>query len=338
MLCSKIHEINSTIALHYIVYIFGNAFIIHYLNHYNMQPPLWGIDLGGTKIEGAILPSLDKAEPLLRIRVDTESNLGYEHILSQVQRLINEMKKQSGLIPSAIGMGTPGALEPSTGLMKNCNSTALISKPFKKDIEDLLQMPVILANDANCFALAETHWGIVKQHFPDARIVFGIIMGTGVGGGIVIDGKVWNGHHGIGGEWGHNFLDASGGTCYCGKTGCVETIISGPSLEKYYQWLTGNSLKLHEIAEKAEAGSDTAAKETIDRLCHFFGKAVSVITNILDPDIIVVGGGVGNIDLIYEKGVESLRGYIFNPIVNVPILKPALGDSAGVFGAAALVA
>lgn len=302
-----------------------------------MQQPLWGIDLGGTKIEGAILPSLHKPEPLLRIRVNTESKLGYEHILNQIQLLVNEMKKQSGLTPKTIGIGTPGAMEPSTGLMKNCNSTSLIGKPFKKDIESRLQIPVTLANDANCFALAETHWGVVKSLYPGARMVFGIIMGTGVGGGIVIDGKVWDGHHGIGGEWGHNFLDASGGTCYCGKTGCVETIISGPALEKFYLDLSGRQLKLHEIGFAAQSGQNAAASATIDRLCLYFGKAVSVITNLLDPDVIVVGGGVGNIDALYEKGVESLRQYIFNPVVNVPILKPELGDSAGVFGAAALV-
>ncbi len=303
-----------------------------------MQQPLWGIDLGGTKIEGAILPSLNKHEPLLRIRVNTESKLGYEHILKQIRLLVEEMKTQSGLSPTTIGIGTPGAMEPSTGLMKNCNSTALIGKPFKKDIEALLKIPVTLANDANCFALAETHWGVVKQRFPDARMVFGIIMGTGVGGGIVIDGKVWDGHHSIGGEWGHNFLDASGGKCYCGREGCVETVISGPALEKYYLGLSSNVLKLHDIYAASETGKDAAAIQTMERLCFFFGKAVSVVTNILDPDVIVIGGGVGNIDLIYKNGVESLKQFIFNPIVTVPVLKPELGDSAGVFGAAALVA
>jgi len=303
-----------------------------------MQQPIWGIDLGGTKIEGAIIPSLDHITPLLRKRVETGSNLGYEHILTQLKKLVDDMKQESGLVPTAIGIGTPGAEEPTTGLMKNCNSTALIGKPFKKDIEALLQIPVTIANDANCFALAETHWGVVKQRYPQSRMTFGIIMGTGVGGGIVIEGKVWNGHHGIGGEWGHNFLDESGGRCYCGKIGCVESVLSGPALEKFYSGLTGNALKLPEIVAAYEKGNDAAANQTMDRLSHFFGKAVAVITNLLDPDIIVVGGGVGNIDLIYDKGVKSLAGFIFNPLVNVPIVKPALGDSAGVFGAAALVA
>jgi predicted NBD/HSP70 family sugar kinase len=158
-----------------------------------------------------------------------------------------------------------------------------------------------------------------------------------VGGGIVIDGKIWNGRHGIGGEWGHNFLDDSGGACYCGKVGCVETVISGPALERYYLGLTGNTLKLKEIAIRHLQGTDPAATQTIQRLCHFFGKAVSVITNLLDPDVIVIGGGVGNLDPIYSVGLEALGQFIFNNRVEVPLLKPSLGDSAGVFGAAALV-
>ncbi|MBK5272329.1 MAG: ROK family protein, partial [Bacteroidia bacterium] len=169
-------------------------------------------------------------------------------------------------------------------------------------------------------------------------VVFGIIMGSGVGGGIVINGKVWNGHHGIAGEWGHNYLDDSGGPCYCGKTGCVETVISGPALQKFYAGITGNNLSLKEIVLQHQQHSDDAATKTIERLCYFFGKAVSVVTNMLDPDVIVVGGGVGNIDEVYTKGLKSLNDFIFNNSVEVPIVKPSLGDSAGVFGAAALVA
>jgi predicted NBD/HSP70 family sugar kinase len=161
-------------------------------------------------------------------------------------------------------------------------------------------------------------------------------MGTGVGGGIVIDGHVWNGKHGIGGEWGHNFLDESGGKCYCGKIGCVETVLSGPGLQNYYSGITGENITLKEIVARYEKGDVPAAK-TMNRLTHFFGKAISVVTNILDPDVIVVGGGVGNIDLIYTDGVRSLREFIFNNSVEVKILKPSLGDSAGVYGATALV-
>lgn len=304
----------------------------------SMQQDLWGIDLGGTKIEGVIMPSLEQPEPLLRTRIHTEAFKGYEHIVSQIVSLVAQMKDATGLQPSRIGIGTPGVLDPILHTMKNCNSTALNGRPLQQDLEKALGIPVMLANDANCFALAETHWGIVKQQYPDARMVFGIIMGSGVGGGIVIDGKVWNGKHGIAGEWGHIYLDSSGGPCYCGKSGCVETILSGPSLQRYYTTSSGVEKNLREIVEAAAAPDQAAAKLTIDRLHHFFGKAVSMITNMLDPDVIIVGGGVGNIDSIYTEGLKSLQYYIFNNRLDVPVVKPSLGDSAGVFGAAALVA
>jgi len=303
-----------------------------------MTNALWGIDLGGTKIEGVILPANGDPQPILRTRIDTEASQGYHHIVSQIAKLVDQMKSSSGLSPERIGFGTPGVLDPILHTMKNCNSTALNGMPLKKNLEEKLQLPVVLANDANCFALAETHWGAVKEKTPHAKVVFGIILGTGVGGGIVIDGKVWPGCHGIGGEWGHNFLDESGGPCYCGKTGCVETVIAGPSLERYYESVTGKKLRLKEIVARHQQGVDEVATRTIDRLCHFFGKAVSVVTNLLDPDVMVIGGGVGNIDVIYSQGLLSLNQFIFNNRVDVPIIKPTLGDSAGVFGAAALVA
>jgi fructokinase len=301
-----------------------------------MSEPLWGIDLGGTKIEGVVLPSLHNNNPIVRTRVDSGSEKGYDHILTQVATLINRMKEQSGLIPTKIGFGTPGVLDPILQTMKNCNSTALNGRPLKNDLQEKLNVDVILANDANCFALAETHWGVVKQKTPEAKMVFGIIMGTGVGGGLVFNEHIWNGKHGIGGEWGHNYLDESGGPCYCGRTGCVETVISGPGTERYYEQVSGKKIRLKEIYANYKNGNDKAAVETIERLCHFFGKAVSVVTNMLDPDAIVIGGGVGNIDELYSKGVDSLKKYIFNNRLDVPVLKPVLGDSAGVFGAATL--
>lgn len=301
-----------------------------------MNQPLWGIDLGGTKIEGVILHPEGISNPIVRTRIDTESFKGYDHIIHQISTLVERMKEESGLQPGQIGFGTPGVLDPILQTMKNCNSTALNGMPLKKDMEEELGVPVVLANDANCFALAETRWGVVKEKCPDAQLVFGIIMGTGVGGGIVINDHVWNGKHGIAGEWGHNFLDESGGKCYCGKTGCVETVISGPATERYYEKITGEKIKLKEISKRYAEG-DKAAKQTIERLCDFFGKAVSVVVDILDPDVIVIGGGVGNIDALYNDGVEALKKYIFNNGLDVPILKPVLGDSAGVFGAAALV-
>ena len=302
-----------------------------------MNKPLWGIDLGGTKIEGVILKSMDDPTPVLRTRIDTEGHKGYEHIVQQIVKLVTLMQDESGLTPAHIGMGTPGVLDPLLQTMKNCNSTALNGRPLKKDIEELLGIPFELANDANCFSLAEARLGVVKQEAPDARVVFGIILGTGVGGGIVFNGQVWNGTHGIAGEWGHNFLDESGGPCYCGKTGCVEKVLSGPALQDYYASLTGKKLSLKEIVDRANDNGDEAASKTMERLLHFFGKAISVVTDILDPDVYVVGGGVGNIDLLYQKGTASLQKFIFNNRVDVKILKPSLGDSAGVFGAAALV-
>lgn len=301
-----------------------------------MQQPLWGVDLGGTKIEGVILRSLTDIQPILRSRIDTEGNKGYEHILQQIVRLLKKMQEQTGLHPTRVGIGTPGVLDPVLQTMKNCNTTALNGKPLKKDLEQLLGIPVMLANDANCFALAETHWGVANEVSPTPRMVFGIIMGTGVGGGIVYEGKIWGGKHGIAGEWGHNFLDESGGPCYCGKTGCVETILSGTGLQRFYTQISGKEKNLKEIALSTD--TDPFAEQTMQRLNLFFGKAVSSITNMLDPDVIIIGGGVGNIMSIYKEGMESLRQHIFNNRLDVPVLKPSLGDSAGVFGAAALVA
>lgn len=302
-----------------------------------MPTAIWGIDLGGTKIEGVILPATGEPQPILRTRIPTEADKGYEHIVSQIAELVSRMKEESGLEPERIGMGTPGVLDPVLQTMKNCNSTALNGKPLKADLERELGMPVLLANDANCFALAETHWGAIKQQAPDARMVFGIIMGTGVGGGIVYKGEIWEGKHGIAGEWGHIFLDESGGNCYCGRTGCVETVLSGPSLQRYYTGETGQQKSLKEIVTAAGQG-EKAALATMDRLHHFFGKAVSIVTNLLDPDAILVGGGVGNIASIYTAGKTSLEKHIFNNRLETPVLLPKLGDSAGVFGAAALVA
>ena len=302
-----------------------------------MKNSIWGIDLGGTKIEGVILPSLQDARPILRTRIDTGADKGYENILDQIVKLVQQMTKESGLQPERIGFGTPGVLDPVLQTMKNCNSTALNGMPLEKDLRQRLGFEVVLANDANCFALAETVWGVVKEKDLKVQTVFGIIMGTGVGGGIIFDGHVWNGRQGIAGEWGHNYLDESGGPCYCGKSGCVETVISGPATERFYEQLTGKKLRLKEIYSNYKNDDDDAARKTIERLCHFFGKAASVITNLLDPDVIIVGGGVGNIEELYTLGVDSLKDHVFNNRLDTPVLKPVLGDSAGVFGAAALV-
>lgn len=298
---------------------------------------LWGIDLGGTKVEGAVLKSSTDPQVLFRDRLPTEGHKGYDHILSQIKKVVDKMEASLGYKPKKIGIATPGTVDPGSGLMKNCNSTSLNGKPVKADLEKLLGVELAMANDANCFALAEANMGAAYEKYPDAKVVFGVIMGTGVGGGVVVDGKVINGLHGIGGEWGHNFLDESGGPCYCGKSGCVEKVLAGPALEKYYASVSGVTKNMKDVYEGYKAGTDPFAIQTIDRMNHFFGVALSVVINILDPDVVVIGGGVGNIDSIYTDGVNSLRRHIFNNRLDTPILKPKLGDSAGVFGAAFLV-
>ena len=298
---------------------------------------LWGIDLGGTKIEGVILGKQDQANVLFRNRVATEADQGYPHILEQVKKLVDMMESSAGYKPDRIGFSTPGVLDPKLGTMKNCNTVAMNGQRMKEDLERVLGLQVELANDADCFALAEARYGVVRERFPDARVVFGVILGTGVGGGIAIDGRAIVGLQGIAGEWGHNFLDDSGGPCYCGKTGCVENVISGPALEKYYLKETGNRKPLKDIVALAESKVDPTAQRTMLRLIEFYGKALSVVINILDPDVIVIGGGVGNIDLLYDRGRDAVRKYVFNNRLDTPIVKPSLGDSAGVFGAAVLV-
>jgi predicted NBD/HSP70 family sugar kinase len=311
-------------------------FLTKQLNISNMENsiPLWGIDLGGTKIEGAILESRQNPTVLHRMRIPTEAHLGYEHIVGQVAKLVDMLVEASGLRPTRIGMGHPGALDPKTGTMKNANTTVLNGMPFHRDLEARLGVPFALANDANCFAVAEATLGRVPDVLPDAEVVFGVIMGTGVGGGWVVHGKVINGRQGIAGEWGHNFLDESGGTCYCGRVGCVETLISGPALERFYEKKAARHLPLRDIV--AATGHDPIAEETMQRLTHFFGKAIAAVINMIDPDAIVIGGGVGNIDRLYTEGVEAARPHVFNPSIDTVFLKPELGDSAGVFGAALL--
>jgi fructokinase len=295
---------------------------------------LWGIDLGGTKIECAVLDP--NYNIICRKRIPTGAEKGYNNVLSQAKKLVEQVSKEIGEFPSCLGFATPGVLEPETRLMKNCNTTCMNSKPMHRDFETILNIPVKLANDANCFALAETLIGAGKK-YPDAEVVFGIIMGTGVGGGLVVNQKIIGGHHGIGGEWGHNILEENGEPCYCGKRGCVEKVIAGPSLEKFYQKLSGNKHSLKEILARHLEGKDEDATSTIERLLENYGKAVSTLINVLDPDLIVVGGGVGNIDLLYTEGYERIKKYVFNNgKLTTPICKPVLGDSAGVYGAALL--
>ena len=297
----------------------------------------WGVDLGGTKVEAVVLQELNgEISVIERHRVPTEAQFGYDHILHQIKSLIDELKLRTGLQPGTIGFGTPGALDPITNQLKNSNTVCLNGKPLRDDLKGLLGVGIKMANDANCFALAETKMGVVKKKMPDANVVFGVIMGTGVGGGIVINGQVINGRQGIGGEWGHNYLDSSGGECYCGKSGCVERVISGTALEKYYKEKSGLQKRLKNIVEAYRKNEDLIATQTMERLFTMFGKGISAVINILDPDVIVLGGGLGNIDELYSLGVKEVEKYIFNLRLETVFLKPELGDSAGVFGAALL--
>ncbi len=300
-----------------------------------MQTPLFGIDLGGTKIEGIVLQSAANPTVLARQRIETQSEGGYLHILMRITDLVRQLEQTAGVKAQYVGIGTPGTIDPTTQLLKNSNTVCLNGQPFRRDLEAMLGVPLRCANDANCFAVAEANMGSVPDALPQgAEVVFGVIMGTGVGGGVVVNGKVLNGRHGIGGEWGHNVLDASGGDCYCGKVGCVERILSGTGLERFYAETAGEKRRLPDILSRVSFDAHALATQT--RMIHFFGKAIANIINVLDPDAIVLGGGVGNVDLLYTDGVAEARKHIFNPILETVFLRPKLGDSAGVFGAALL--
>jgi len=297
---------------------------------------LWGIDLGGTKIEGTILDPDDPQgvlKPIARLRLPTASEKGYRHIIEQIGCLVEALESASGLSrPGVVGIGTPGVTVPKSGLMKNSNTLCLNGRSLRSDLTQSLGCKVLLANDANCCALAEATLGVAKGR----KTVFGIILGTGVGGGIVVDGRVLEGPHGICGEWGHNPLRGEEEACYCGRRGCVETVCSGPALERFYSSRSHRLVRLPEIASLARSG-DEDALATLERLRSKFAEALGAVINILDPDAVVIGGGVGNLDLLYSDSTrDTVRKYLFNDCFETPLLRPALGDSAGVFGAAML--
>jgi len=296
----------------------------------------WGIDLGGTKIEGVILDS--ELRPVVRHRIPTEQEEGYGHILMQIKSLVETMADKSGFdLPEQIGIGTPGRADGGDGVISNSNTVCLNGMPLLRDLREVLRMEVLIDNDANCFALAESMLGAGRDEMarPGAT-AFGIILGTGVGGGIVRDGRVVRGAHGIAGEWGHNPVPGENAKCYCGRRGCVETVISGPALERHYTALSGRKASLKEIA--ASTGRDDFARQTIERLVSKFGVALAAVINILDPDLVIIGGGVGNIRQLYTpEAREAIAKNVFNHSFDIPLLPPLLGDSAGVFGAALLV-
>lgn len=296
----------------------------------------WGIDLGGTKVEGVILDAENNHEVVARLRLPTEQQHGYRHILGQIQKVINSLEAKTGIKPTHIGMGTPGVVDPITNKVKNSNTLCLIDQPLAVDLEEMTGLIFRTSNDANCFAVAETLMGVVKDMDEQPEVVFGVIMGTGVGGGLVVNGKVINGRHGIGGEWGHNVLDHAGVDCYCGKKGCVEKVIAGPSLERYYREIGGEQKSLKQIALSHQDGTDPLATKTVEHMVSSFGLGISVIINSIDPDVVILGGGVGNIPDLVLGAAEAVRPHIFNDRVETLFVRPKLGDSAGVFGAALL--
>ena len=300
-----------------------------------MNDIYWGFDMGGTKIEGAVIRAGKKLEILARERVPTEQEQGYEHVLSRFALLIERLREKTGYTPTRVGIGTPGTIDSKSHLIKNSNTQCIIGKPMKEDLQNLLGLEVRMANDANCFAMAEALLGSVPEHVSNPEIVFGVILGTGVGGGIVANGKILNGLHGIAGEWGHNCLDPEGDLCYCGHRGCVETFLCGPATERYFKKISGQSMPMKDIDRLYHEG-DPHAVATMDRYMHYFGRAMATIINIIDPTAIVFGGGLGHLDIIYQRGHDEVLRHLFNKELNTLFLCPKLGDSAGVVGAALL--
>ena len=283
-----------------------------------------GVDLGGTKTEAILLD--EHLNVLERKRVSTPKN-DYQGIVNTISSLVSDISVD--ISDFSLGVCTPGTISKLTGLIKNSNTQCLIGKPLKEDLENKLGKKISMENDANCFAMAETKMGSASGF----DIVFGVIMGTGVGGGIIINGKIHSGRTNIGGEWGHHTLHRNGNSCYCGKTGCVETYISGPSLEKQWRKLTGKSQSLPEILSNI---NDEIGEKWKNEFLENFGYGLANIIDILDPDVIVLGGGLSNIDFLYTEGKESVYSKVFSDSVDTPILKNKLGDSAGVFGACLL--
>jgi fructokinase len=289
-----------------------------------------GVDLGGSKIE---IVALDR-QGAAALRRRTASPSSYPDTVRTVRDLVLGAEADLGEICS-VGVGIPGAISPATGLVKNANSTWLIGHPFDRDLSQALTREVRVANDANCFALSEA----VDGAGAGARCVFGVIIGTGTGGGIAVEGRVVTGPNAIAGEWGHNPLpwpgaiEHPGPACYCGRCGCIETWCSGPGMAREFRATTGRQSTAAEIAAAAEAG-DAQAEAALVRYANRLGRALASLINVLDPDAIVLGGGLSNIDRLYTALPPIVAEYAFSDSVTTPISKNLWGDSGGVRGAA----
>lgn len=290
-----------------------------------------GIDLGGTKIEGIILNDAGVERARRRIAAPKGD---YSQTIAAIRDLITALQDECGPI-THVGVGIPGCVSPATGLVKNANSTWLIGHPFDKDLEQALDRPVRLANDANCFTVSEATDGAGQG----ASVVFGVILGTGVGGGIAVDGHYLTGLNAIAGEWGHNPLpwpkddERPGPDCYCGLAGCIETFLSGPGIERDHHAASGENVSASEIAANANADSADAAA-TLDRYENRLARALASVINIIDPEVIVLGGGLSNVSRLYDNVPKIWDRWVFSDSVDTRLVQARHGDSSGVRGAA----
>lgn len=288
----------------------------------------FGLDLGGTKIEAIVMD--DSGAIIWRERCPTPSD-DYLAIIDAIEKLV-QSARQATAHDISIGIGMPGSLSPKSGLVRNSNTVCLNGKPIKQDLQARLAAPVRLANDANCFALSEAHDGAGAG----AQSVFGVILGTGCGGGLVFDGHLQNGVNGVGGEWGHNPLAAPtpqevpGPECYCGRQGCNEMWLSGSGFARDHEAITGEKRTAQEII----AADTDAARASFARLCDRLARALGAVINLVDPEVIVLGGGLSNIDALYEQVPAGWAPYIFSDIIETRLVKNKHGDSSGVRGAA----
>jgi fructokinase len=286
-----------------------------------------GIDLGGTKIEGVILDA--QGAEVFRKRIDTEQQNGYAHILKRITGLYRELAASIHNASHTVGIGTPGAVSRRTGLLKNSNTVCLNGQPLQTDLEKRLGLKIEIQNDANCFAMAEALHGAGRGK----KLVFGVIMGTGCGGGIVYKGEVITGPQAIAGEWGHISIDPNGPHCYCGQRGCVETYISGGGAEARYAEQYGEKKSFVELARAYDRGEGRAV-EFMKIFFRNFDRSLANVIDILDPDMVVLGGGLSNFKALYAEGVAEVANQVFSDSLETPIVKNQLGDSAGVIGAA----
>ncbi|BBP43853.1 ROK family protein [Thiosulfativibrio zosterae] len=290
-----------------------------------------GIDLGGTKIEAVALD--EKGAVIFKQRMDTPKG-DYAKTLAALIDLVKQAEQATQQTARSIGIGIPGAVSKKTGLIKNANSTWLIGQDLQGDIQSQLSSPVKLANDANCFALSEASDGAAAG----AEVVFGVIIGTGCGGGLVVNGKILNGINAIGGEWGHNPLPWQtqqdvAMPCYCGLQGCTETFLSGSGFQAHYHHKTHQALSAQQIVALAQKG-DATAQQHLENYCVWLAKGLASVINIVDPDIIVLGGGMSNIDYLYQRVPELWQAWVFSDVVETVLKPPKWGDSSGVRGAA----